>query len=237
MSNIFRFKQFSVDQSGCAMKINTDGVLLGAMAYSESPKNVLDIGAGTGVIALMLAQRFGNAKIDAVEIDQNAAETASSNFLNSPFAERLLCYHVSFEQYFSQFPDHKYDLIVSNPPFFLNSLKNPDHKKEIARHTDSGFFESFLSLSSQHLNEQGNLWIILPVNIVDLILNIAAKAQLFIHHHIAIRSFKEDEPHRAILCFNKHEGKVSIKDFIIYKEYKVYSAHYRDVLKPFFTIF
>ena len=89
MSGIFQFKQFSVDQTGCAMKINTDGVLLGALANADSPASILDIGTGTGVIALMLAQRFGSAQIDAVEIDEPAAQTAKQNFKNSPFEESL----------------------------------------------------------------------------------------------------------------------------------------------------
>src|SRR5437879_3258817 len=113
---MFRFKQFNVDQSGCAMKINTDGVLLGALAEADQPENILDIGTGTGVIALMTAQRFENARIDAVEIDQSAAETARRNFSNSPFAERMNLYSMGFEQFFESNPDKKYDLIVSNPP-------------------------------------------------------------------------------------------------------------------------
>src|ERR1700761_5120599 len=107
---MFHFKKFTVDQSGCAMKINTDGVLLGALAEADQPKTILDIGTGTGVIALMLAQRFADAQIDAVEIDPMAAQTAGSNFINSPYAERLNIYPVGFEQFFEQNPDKKYDL-------------------------------------------------------------------------------------------------------------------------------
>src|SRR5258708_18444410 len=108
MADIFRFKQFNVDQTGCAMKINTDGVLLGALVEADHPKNILDIGAGTGVIALMLAQRFIEAEIDAVEIDVAAAETAGNNFNNSQFANRLNSYPLSFENFFEQNPDKKY---------------------------------------------------------------------------------------------------------------------------------
>ena len=107
------------------MKINTDGVLLGALVEADHPKSILDIGTGTGVIALMLAQRFANAQIDAVEIDPSAAETARRNFANSPFAERLNLFPVGFGEFFDQYPDKKYDLVVSNPPFYINSLKSP----------------------------------------------------------------------------------------------------------------
>src|ERR1700689_2349474 len=101
---IFQFKQFTVDQSGCAMKINTDGVLLGAMAEVENPKTILDIGTGTGVIALMLAQRYTDAQIDAIEIDEAAAQTAGRNFEGSPFSERLIIYPMGFESRFDRFP-------------------------------------------------------------------------------------------------------------------------------------
>ena len=104
---MFRFKQFSVDQTACAMKINTDGVLLGAMAGEGNPLSILDIGTGTGVIALMLAQRFTNAKTDAVEIDEQAAATAKSNFSNSTFENRLTLYGKGFERFFEDHPEKR----------------------------------------------------------------------------------------------------------------------------------
>ena len=142
---MFQFKQFSVDQTGCAMKINTDGVLLGALVYADQPKNILDIGTGTGVIALMLAQRFTSAKIDAVEIDSTAAETAERNFKNSPFAERLSIFPTDFQRFFNTHPANKYDLIISNPPFHLNSLESPEAKRSVAKHTGEDFFEELIS--------------------------------------------------------------------------------------------
>jgi len=141
---MFRFKQFSVDQSDCAMKINTDGVLLGAMTDTDKPGTILDIGTGTGVIALMLAQRFKDAKIDAVEIDTEAAKTAESNFKGSPFADRLKVYACGFENYFDLFPEKKYDLILSNPPFYISSLKSPGVKKSLAKHAYIDFFERLI---------------------------------------------------------------------------------------------
>ena len=111
------------------MKINTDGVLLGAMAGADDSQTILDIGTGTGVIALMLAQRSANAKVDAVEIDTDAAQTAERNFKGSPFADRLNIFPWSFEDYFDRFTTLKYDLIVSNPPFYIASLKSPAIRK------------------------------------------------------------------------------------------------------------
>ena len=113
--SVFRFKEFVVDQSGCAMKINTDGVLLGAMATALHPQRILDVGTGTGVISLMLAQRFPAVVIDAIEIDAKAADTARRNFEASPFSGRISCHPVSLGDFEPRAP---YDLIVSNPPFF-----------------------------------------------------------------------------------------------------------------------
>ena len=141
MKKIFRFKQFEVDQSNCAMKINTDGVLLGAMVQHENAKRILDVGTGTGVIALMLAQRFPDAQVCAVEIDEQASATARQNFKNSIFSERLTNNNISIEQFNNP---EKFDLIVTNPPFFVNDYKNAEPKKEMARHASNTFFEDLI---------------------------------------------------------------------------------------------
>ena len=127
MSSIFKFKQFEIDQTGCAMKVNTDGVLLGAMVNHHTPMRILDIGTGTGVIALMFAQRFPGAIIHAIEIDQQASETAKKNFQFSVFNDRLSVENIALEQYNSV---ERFDLIVSNPPFFVNDLKMKNIEKE-----------------------------------------------------------------------------------------------------------
>src|SRR6478735_7810839 len=116
-ADIFKFKQFEVDQTGCAMKINTDGVLLGALATASNPQSIVDVGTGTGVIALMLAQRFAVAHIDGVDIDQDSAEAADRNFKASPFLYRVYSSFNTFEGYFKNYYWKKHDLIVSNPPF------------------------------------------------------------------------------------------------------------------------
>ncbi|HEY4194410.1 MAG TPA: methyltransferase [Mucilaginibacter sp.] len=236
-SKIFRFKQFSVDQSGCAMKINTDGVLLGALAEAEQPKTILDIGAGTGVIALMLAQRFNEAQIDAVEIDPIAAQTATGNFANSSFAERLTVYPSSFEQFFEQHPDKKYDLIVSNPPFYINSLKSPKADKELAKHADEEFFKTLIAGITNHLGFGGVAYLILPPETADLVRNIAQQNDLFVRKRIAIYSFKDSTPHREILVLAIDKTKIHDEQFIIYDQPKVYSKQYQELLKDFFTIF
>lgn len=234
---IFQFKQFQVDQSGCAMKINTDGVLLGATAGSGPLDNILDIGTGTGVIAMMMAQRFPGAKIDAVEVDSYAANTAGTNFAASAFADRLNSYPMSFEQYFSTYPEREYDLIVSNPPFYINSLEAATDKKNLAKHADEHFFDTLMSKIPKHLTTNGQCWLILPPRTAQLVKTIATKNGLFVQHVTAIRSFESSEPHREIIAFGLSQTKPHIDGFTIYDAPKVYGRRYRDLLRDFFTIF
>ncbi|HEY0772219.1 MAG TPA: methyltransferase [Sphingobacteriaceae bacterium] len=236
-TNTFQFKQFAVDQTGCAMKVNTDGVLLGALVTAKDPKSILDIGTGTGMIALMLAQRFPMSIIDAVEIDKEAAETAKNNFYNSPFSDRCTCFSKSFEQYFAEYPDKTYDLIISNPPFFINSLKSSTAAKEIARHTTLKFFSDLLAHVKVCLNENGRLSLILPVETADMVTKLALDFGFCLLHQIKIASFKDSESHRKIVSFEKEEGIFSSRDVVIYAEPKSYTEEYARLLRDFLTIF
>lgn len=219
------------------MKINTDGVLLGALADADHPQTILDIGTGTGVIALMLAQRFGNAKIDAVEIDQSAAETAGRNFENSPFADRLTLYPTGFVEFFDRHPDKKYDLIVSNPPFYINSLKSPEVKRELAKHADRDFFSNLIYYTLKYLTDRGVMYLILPLDTVALVKEVAFKNGLFLKKKTSISSYQESEPHREIIAFSSVTDKATGDRFVIYESPKIYTKQYRETLKDFFTIF
>lgn len=234
---MFRFKQFTIDQTGCAMKINTDGVLLGALTEADNPQSILDIGTGTGVIALMLAQRFGNAKIDAVEIDGPAAETAGKNFANSSFAGRVDIFPTNFEDFFHQHTDKKYDLIISNPPFYINSLKSPQKGRRLAKHADQGFFERLLGNLIGRLTERGVCCMILPMDTAALVKNISQMHGLLVKRQINIYSYKESDMHRQILFLSNRKTDYKETDFIIYDEPGVHSAGYRVALRDFFTIF
>ena len=233
----FQFKQFSVDQSGCAMKINTDGVLLGSLTEVVKPETILDIGTGTGVIALMMAQRFANAKIDAIEIDPKAAKTAGMNFKNSPFFERLTIYPDSFQNYFGSNPDKKYDLIVSNPPFFIDSLKSSGAERKLAKHTDKLFFADLTHYVSQHLSDTGTFWVILPVTTAQLLKDIMYGTNLELANTTTVHSFIDSEPHRELLAFNNSGNFENFEKFVIYYAEKEYSLQYKNALKEFFTIF
>jgi tRNA1Val (adenine37-N6)-methyltransferase len=237
MAGIFQFKQFAVDQTGCAMKINTDGVLLGALAETCIPQYILDIGTGTGVIALMLAQRFSFAQIDAVEIDEPASLTATKNFQNSPFADRLRLFHQDFQQYLEAHSDKKYDLIISNPPFHINSLESPKANKTIAKHTDKDFFEDLITDVAQHLIESGLCWLILPLQAAELVKELAIINNLFLQRIVTVHSFEHSIPHREILCFGLNRCEAENSKLVIYESVGIYSVDYKQLLKPYFIAF
>jgi len=235
-NSIFQFKQFDVEQAGCAMKINTDGVLLGAMASHDAPLRILDIGTGTGVIALMLAQRFPLAQIDAVEIDAQAAYQAEINFQNSTFSKRISVFNSSFEAIEG---DSRYDLIVSNPPFYINSLHTPNERKKVAKHTDIHFFKSMLNFAYCRLQEKGMLQLILPTELSAEIKQEALEHKLYPTQEIAIHSFENTRAVRQILFFQK-DIQLSLphqQNFVIYADKGIYSNEYRQLLKPFFLAF
>lgn len=234
MGSIFRFKQFEVDQAGCAMRINTDGVLLGASAAHPHPVAILDIGTGTGVIAMMLAQRFPEAKVDAVEIDIPAAATADRNFTNSPFAARTAVFPLSIEDYV---PAEKYDLIISNPPYFVNDLKNPEKRKEIARHADAYFFDMLLRKASAMLKEDGALWLILPVRQAEKVVVNAVLQKLFPRKIIQIYSDVTKEPFRQIICLGFGMQTVVHEQVYIYAAEGIYTDQYKQLLRDFFLAF
>ena len=234
MGSVFKFKHFEVDQEGCAMRINTDGVLLGAIAMHPLPLRMLDIGTGTGVIAMMLAQRFPSAKVDAVEIDASAGTAAGKNFKNSPFSDRLAIYPLSIENFKR---DVKYELIVSNPPYFVNDLKNPEKRKEIARHTDEYFFDMLLRKSAAILSDNGLLWLILPVRQAEKVTVNAFLQKLFPVKIIHIYSDETKEPFRQIICLGFGMQETVNEHVYIYASEGVYTDQYKQLLKDFFLAF
>jgi len=237
MGSIFSFKQFQVDQRGCAMKINTDGVILGALSrFSSLAKDhrVLDIGTGTGVIAMMLAQRFETAIVDALEIDEAAAQAAQLNFLNAPFSDRLLVFTGDIATF--EAPD-QYDLIVSNPPFFVNDLKSREARKSLARHAATDFFESMVAKSAELLSDQGLLWLILPVKQADLVIELGLAKGLHQIRVVNIHSDIDKPLIRKVICLGRHIEDLKEETFYIYESEKLYTAAYKTLLKDFFLAF
>ncbi|MFC3559295.1 tRNA1(Val) (adenine(37)-N6)-methyltransferase [Pedobacter jamesrossensis] len=232
--NIFKFKQFDIDQTGCAMRINTDGVLLATSVSHAEPKKILDIGTGTGVIALMLAQRFLDAEIDAVEIDSQAANAARQNAMQSIFSERINVYHSSFQDFETE---TNYDLIVSNPPFFVNDLKNEEERKGIARHADVDFFDILVRKSAKILSNKGKLWMVLPVKQATEVERIGANVNLFVSEKISMHSDKDKPTFRIMICLTREKVVVNEWDFCIYESMNVHTEAYKSLLKDFFLNF
>ena len=202
----FQFKQFTVWHDKCAMKVGTDGVLLGTWAtvnntalhnYKNSnPLSVLDVGTGTGLIAMIIAQRNDNAIIDAIDIDKDACKQAMENIENSPFGNRINVIHKSFTDYSAE---KKYDLIISNPPFFKNSLKCPDEARSMARHNDSLPLKQLIEQASTMLSENGRIALILPTQQSEDLDFIIATHRLYVARRTEVISVEGHQPKRFLI--------------------------------------
>lgn len=234
-NNYFRFKQFKVVQDLCAMKVGTDGVLLGAWApVNENDEYMLDIGCGSGLIALMLAQRNLKAKITGIDIDAGAALQSSLNFLNSPWPDRLRAEHLSLQQ-FALNCKQRYDLIVSNPPYFTNSLKAPDKARNTARHNDSLNSNELLRISSLLLKETGRICLILPVEEGELCFKTAANYNLYLRQQVKVLPKPESKVKRLILEFVKTPCECMHSEITIESEQRhVYSEDFSMLVKDFY---
>ena len=232
----FQFKQFSIDDSNCAMKIGTDGCLLGAWADVNGANSILDIGTGSGVIALMLAQR-SSAAISAVEIDHDAFYQATENFNSSPWKNRFSISHTSFQEYIKTC-DKKYDLVVCCPPYFVNSLKTTDKKRRLARHTDSLSFEELLSGVMRLLKEDGKFCTIIPADAVKLFCGLALIEGFFVTKITEVFPKEESRTVRTMLQLERSR-KVCLKDSlaILDKKGKTYTQEYIDLTKDFYINF
>ncbi|MBR0296054.1 MAG: methyltransferase [Paludibacteraceae bacterium] len=193
-SDCFRFKQFEVCHAGCAMKVGTDGVLLGAWASCQ--QRILDVGTGSGLIALMLAQRFEAAQIDAVDIDGDAVRQATDNFAHSKWSNRLHCRQIAVQDLAKE--DVRYDAIVSNPPYFVDSLKNPNLQRQTARHTDTLSYEELLASCEHLLTADGVLSLILPAESEQVVLETAKSVGLYPTRLVHVYS-KPGKPVKRIL--------------------------------------
>ena len=231
MSNpFFRFKQFTVYHDLCAMKVGIDGVLLGAWADCQDIKYALDVGTGSGLIALMLAQR-SDAHIHAIDIDENACKQAQINFYNSPFNDRLSFEHIAFQN-LSSFV--KYDLIVSNPPYFVNSLKSPDKNRNIARHDDHLPLEDLFNKSVSLLNPYGKTAFILPFDQLENANKIAIDNKLFLCRKALVSSVQDNPPKRVLLEFSLMDQELTEDSFYIGKTKQTYSNKYQALTQDFY---
>ena len=234
----FRFKQFYIEDSKCAMKVGTDGVLLGAWAETEDVRfqisdvrfqisdfRILDVGTGSGLIARMMMQRFPEAEVEGIDIDEAAVEQAREN---------------GVQAYVSRLQEWKkeggYDLIVSNPPYFQNSLKNPDKGRELARHTDSLSYEELIDHSARLLREGGQLALILPADKEAEMRQIAASKNLFLTHVTRVYSKESKPARRVLLAFRYQISDISrTEDTLVLEDDKGgRSTAYQELTKDFY---
>ncbi|HEU5290593.1 MAG TPA: methyltransferase [Cyclobacteriaceae bacterium] len=229
--NKFHFKQFSVRHDRSGMKVGTDGTLLGAWTAVTNAKHVLDIGTGTGLIALMLAQRSADAKIEAIEIDSAAVDDAYENFTSSPWKDRLTLHHIRMQEFKSP---EKFDLIVSNPPFFIGSFKPPDEKRTTARHTETMTFRDLIDASKNLLTEEGKLSIVLPYAEGLHFITLAEQAGLSCSRKWTFRTRPQKPIERLLMEFTRN-GTVSDEgEILLYSSGEEWSGSYKALTREFY---
>ncbi|WP_037318998.1 tRNA1(Val) (adenine(37)-N6)-methyltransferase [Salegentibacter sp. Hel_I_6] len=239
----FQFKEFSIEQDRCAMKIGTDGVLLGAWASLEQqPDSILDIGTGTGLIALMLAQRSPALLIDALEIDEDAYEQAVENFEQSNWGDRLFCYHAAFDEFVEEMQDEedKYELIISNPPFYEPPLTPPMSENSIssarqnARFYDALPFSELIGGVSKLLHPQGEFNTIIPHKEETGFIALASKFGLFPKQITRVRGTRSSEIKRSLLNFTFNKTSIEESELIIEISRHNYTDAYKKLVKDFY---
>ncbi len=230
------------------MKVGTDGVLLGAwVSIENNPQKILDIGAGTGLIALQLAQRC-DAEIDAVEVDENAFEQCVENLENSDWADRLFCYHATFQEFaeemnnadddeddYSNEPFEKYDLLISNPPFYVEDFKTQSAARDLARFTDALPFKELIRGASTLLSETGTFALIIPRNEEQSFIDLASAKNLFPKRICRVRGSISSEEKRSLLEFSFYKVEPKIENLTIEIERHKYTSEYVDLVKDFYT--
>lgn len=231
-SKPFHFKRFSVAQKKATHKVGTDGVLLGAWVHlNGAEENILDIGTGSGLITLMLAQRTAaSSRIDGIEIEEEDVYEARENVQRSPWPEKITIYHTPVQKFF---PEKQYDLIVSNPPYFINSWLPPQKKRSQARHTESLSFENLITTASRLLTPKGRLAVILPCVEGEAFVKLA-ESTLFLKRKTRFRSRSFKPVERLLLEFSDAKGLVSEDELILYAENENWSDDYKKLTHEFY---
>ncbi|MCX8525775.1 methyltransferase [Chryseobacterium formosus] len=223
----FKFKQFEVQQSKNVFRVGTDGVLLGALANVGDASKVLEVGTGTGLISLMLAQRNSSTQFLGIDINEEAVNLTQVNFENSPYNSRLKNIHQDFKSFETK---EKFDLIVSNPPYFEES---DSEKDKLARQTVELNFQQLISKSSKLLSENGILSVIIPFEIGDNFVELARENHLFLIRKINIKGIENSKIKRLVLEFSLTEKDLKESEFTIEKSPRKYSDQYLELTKEF----
>ena len=220
-------------QDQCAMKVGTDGVLLGAWVDVNGSNHILDIGTGTGLIALMLAQRNKNAQIKTIDIDENCVLQAQQNVASSPFSKRIEIEHKSFQEYANE-SQQKFDLIVSNPPFFQNSLKSPNSSRNFARHDSTLSFIDIIAEGSLLLKDRGRLAFVLPYDFKQQVLDEALKANLVVHRMTNVFPLPHKPAKRLLIELGKDDAERVESNLTIELCRHCYSDEFMALTKEFY---
>jgi tRNA1Val (adenine37-N6)-methyltransferase len=230
--NQFRFKKFSVYHDRSTMKVGTDAVLLGAWAKIGDAIRILDIGAGSGTIALMLAQRsHGNAHIDAVEIEGNDVQQAKENFVNSPWPTKIEVHHSSIQEFV---PDIKYHLIISNPPYFNNSQSPRDEKRYNARHTVKLNHQELISAVVRLLDANGKFNVVLPFEEGLQFSDLAETKMLYCSRRYSFKTRAEKKIERWLMEFTLKRQPVETGEILLYKNDEIWHESYINLTKDFY---
>ena len=234
MAKPFQFKQFSVAQDRCAMKVGTDAVLLGAWsALDHMPNTILDIGSGTGILALIMAQRSTAELIDALEIDSDAYEQCVHNFETSDWGDRLFCYHASLDEFVGEIED-TYDLIISNPPFYTDHFKSRNEARNKARFEDALPFEELLTSVSKLLSVTGQLNVIIPFSEEINFISLAKNVDLYPIRILRVRGQEESPVKRSLISFTFQENKIEVSELTIEITRHHYTHDYINLTKDFY---
>ncbi|WP_431133656.1 tRNA1(Val) (adenine(37)-N6)-methyltransferase [Psychroserpens mesophilus] len=230
----FQFKQFTVQQDQCAMKIGTDSVLLGTwVSLERNPISVLDIGAGTGILSLILAQRSHAQTIEALEIDDKAYEQCVDNFEQSPWNDRLFCYHASLEEFADEIDD-TYDLIICNPPFYAENYKTENSKRDLARFQDAMPFEHLLESVVALLSKEGLFSVIIPFSEEEKFTVLAAEFAIFPKRITHVKGSPSAAIKRSLIEFSFSKSDIINSELIIETARHHYTENYINLTKDFY---
>ncbi len=229
-NNYFSFRRFTVFQQRCAMKVGTDGVLLGA--WANGGRRVLDIGTGTGLVALMMAQRYEDACVTAIDIDNDAFQQAKENIQASPFADRITVIKGDICRWQEEMP---YDAIVSNPPYFEQSLPSPDEQRTLARHTATLSYRDLMESSWRLLSDDGEFSVVIPADCKDRLEREAVLKGFFKVRECAIKTTPSKQPRRYLLAFRKHPAcQLQAEEGVLEIAPKRRSEWYQQLTKDFY---
>jgi tRNA1Val (adenine37-N6)-methyltransferase len=235
-NSYFRFKQFTIQQDKSAMKVCTDASLFGAWLSAKldnsllHPQTILDIGTGTGLLSLMLAQTT-SSMIDAIEIDRDAFEQASENISNSQWKNRIHLFHTDARKFDSE---KKYDLIVSNPPFFENDLSSPEEKKNMAKHSSTLTLQELLEIVEKIIHPKGSLSILLPAHRSQQFKQMAAVKNFHLLYEAMVRQTPKHDFFRCMFIFSKQAFEKIAEEEIVIQQYGKNTQHFAELMKEYY---